>query len=446
MTVTSSLYNPPEIPSKWDIIPIHNSDRGSFKRCRRYWDWNSPARQNLTLRADVHGINIPMWFGTGIHYALENYYNPGLKRDPVEVWKTWFDIQWRGGIVDESWLDKVYDLKPQSQGIHAPQAPNTEGQYEDAGSEVELWRVMGLEDIIPDPDHNEFDELYELGVQMMRFYKDYAEARDDFDVLMVEHTFSIPVWDYENNCILKAYDRREDSPNYGKLLEVHARGRQDGITQRHGASLLGIIDHKTTADNPLNTLDSLLPKLDADEQCTTYLYVAEVEANYYDLPHKEQPFEEVIYNVLRKAYPKPPTELKNGMFSVDRQNESTTYELLMAWINKNMPGVPLSEKQQGYVEYLEEADDRQFIYRHPVRRNKHQLRNAGYRMYLETLDMLVGAVNTYETDHREPRIYPNLTNDFRCLGCQFRSPCLAMEDGSDWEQLIADNYTKNKDR
>ena len=31
----------PHAPNKLDIIPIHASDRGSFKACRRKWDWSS---------------------------------------------------------------------------------------------------------------------------------------------------------------------------------------------------------------------------------------------------------------------------------------------------------------------------------------------------------------------------------------------------------------------
>jgi Zierdtviridae exonuclease len=404
------IYKAPEIPSKWEIIPIHNSDRGSFKRCRRYWDWNSPARHNYTVRADVYGVNIPMWFGTGIHYALEQFYNPGLRRDPVEAFRTWFDIQWRGGTVTPDWLDLVYDLNPEPA---------------DAG----LFKVKGLSSILPDPDHLEFEELLTLGVKMMEFYKEYAANHDGFEVVMAEHNFSIPIWDYEYDRILKAHDHREDSPNFGKLLEVHARGRTDAITIRPNGKW-GIVDHKTT-----QSIDDLR-KLEMDEQCTSYLYALEVEAVYYDLPHRGQAIEEVLYNVLRKAYPKPPTMLKNGMFSVDRLHESTTYELLMKWIDDNNLGiVKLNEKQQGYVDWLREVGDEQFIVRRPVRRNRHQIANAGQRLYLEALDMLY-----------DPRIYPNITNDWSCLNCQFRMPCLAKEDGGDWQQLLRDNYTINRDR
>lgn len=425
MTETQvTAYQAPEIPSKWDIIPIHNSDRASFKRCRRYWDWNSPARNNLVLRADVHGINFPLWFGTGIHYALEQYYTPGLRRDPVEAWKTWFDIQWRGGMVTEEWLPRVYDLKPR---------PIVDANPASWGKGFPpTWVVRGLEDIIPTPNHDEFDEHFTLGIEMMSFYKEYAEANDYFTVLVAEHDFSIPIWDYHNEDILHRTDTREDSPNYGNVLEVHARGRCDALKVDNRSGKLGIIDYKTAAKID----EDYFLKLDSDEQCTSYLHAIEVEAKYYDLPYKNEPIEEVLYIALRKNYPKSPTKLNNGMFSVDRANESCTYPMLIDWIAKNMPGVPLNEKQQNYINWLKEVGDDQFIIRRPVRRNRHQIANAGRRLYMEALDMLDPAV----------RIYPNITNDFKCLGCQFRAPCLALEDGSDWQMLINDNYSKNKDR
>jgi hypothetical protein len=412
-----------EIPDKYEVIPLHNSDRGSFRRCRQYWDWNSPARTNLTLRADVHGINLPMFFGTGIHYALENYYSPAIRRSPVEAFKTWFDIQWRGGVITEQWLPLVYDLAPKA-------APIGDGH-------LPIFSIRGLEEILPDPNHEEFDELFELGIKMMEFYEKYAEVNDDFDVILAEHTFSIPIWDYDNERILTRVDIREESPNYGKELEVHARGRVDAIKRRVGTEKLGIIDHKTTA----KVEENLPVILETDEQCTSYLYALEVEASYYDLPHRGEPMEEVLFNVLRKAAPKPPTILKDGYsFSINRVEESTTYELLMAYVNSTPRAMlwpsGFSEKQQNYIDYLRDVGDEQFIIRHHVRRNKYQLANAGYRLYLEAMDMLDPNV----------RIYPNLRNDWKCLNCQFRAPCIAKMDGSDWEQLINDNYAVARDR
>jgi len=129
--------------------------------------------------------------------------------------------------------------------------------------------------------------------------------------------------------------------------------------------------------------------------------------------------------------------VRGGLFSVDRKNESPTYEMLIQFMQENFIEFDsLDEKHQEYVRYVQEVGDDQFFVRKLVRRNRHQLRSAGYRAYLEALDMLDPKL----------RIYPNLSNDHRCLRCAFRAPCLAKEDGGDWEALLADNYTRNKDR
>ena len=49
---------------------IRTSDRISFKNCRRRWGWSSHLRHNLGPR---EGIG-PLWFGTGIHFALEDFH------------------------------------------------------------------------------------------------------------------------------------------------------------------------------------------------------------------------------------------------------------------------------------------------------------------------------------------------------------------------------------
>jgi hypothetical protein len=406
-----------DIPSKWEVIPVHNSDRATFKGCRRKWDWSSPARQNLTIRADVGGVYQPFFFGTGIHYALESFYTPGLSRDPVEAWKTWFDIMWVGGTITADWLDKVYDLKPQP--------------VQDTNALSGLYLVKGLRDILPDIDAEEFEGMRSLGVGILENYKRYANEQDGFEIVATEHDFSVPIWDYEKQEILMAEDTREDSPNFGEILEVHSRGRMDGMWVKPNGRM-GLIDHKT-ADKMDGDLDA---KLESDEQITTYLWAAEIEALYYDLPHKNQPMQELIYNVIRKAVPRPPTIVRGGLFSVDRNNESTTYDLVREWLHDaDIMYSDLPEKQQGYVDWLREVGDEQFFVRKLVRRNRHQLDSMGKRIYLEALDML-----------GDVRIYPNFRKDWSCLNCQFRPPCIAMETGEDWKYLIENNYSSTKDR
>ena len=262
-----------DLPHKYDIIPIHASDISSYMRCRRYWSWTSPSRESLTRRADIHGVNVNFFFGNGIHYALEEMYNPVLSRDPVEVFNTWFTYQWEGGIVIADWLERLYDNRPQ-------EVPGPAG----------LYQVRGLRDILPDADHEEFAELKELGINMLTFFKDYAERNDDFDVIAAESVFSIPLG-------FTAIDVREQSPNYGKELEVHARGKRDAIVQYHDTGKYGVSDYKTAGAFD-ETLES---KLETDPQCSTYIWASRQEAVLYDLPWKD--IDSVLYQVLRKVYP-----------------------------------------------------------------------------------------------------------------------------------------------
>jgi hypothetical protein len=434
LTGNASMWRAPEIPSKFDIIPVHNSDRGTFKDCRRKWDWSSPARHNLSVRADVAGVYIPFFLGNGIHYALENFYTPSLRRDPVEAYRTWFHVQLYGGTVTQDWLARTYDLAPKPSTPLVPKH-NSKVLLDDVREfKLDVWEVRGLKEMLPEPDVEEIEELLDLGINMLTAYKEYAARVDDFDVVVTEHDFSVPIWDYENDCILKARDTREQSPNYGKLLEVHSRGRMDAIYTKPNGKI-GVIDHKTA--ETMDDSETLSLKLETDEQVTTYLWAAEVEASYYDLPHKGQPMEELVYNVMRKAYPKPPTIVRGGLFSVDRKNESTTYELVKEFMdNAGISYMELSEKHQNYVDWLREIGDEQFFQRKLVRRNRHQLQNAGKRIYLEALDMLDPNL----------RIYPNLRKSWECIKCPFRPPCMAIETGEDANYLISENYSRTKDR
>src|SRR5688500_7889087 len=188
MTTISTLIEVPKAPSKFDIIPIHASDRGSFKQCRRRWNWSSPMRNNLMPKVSEGSLYFPLWFGSGVHWALAKYYDPLLQRDPVETFKTWWDIQWNGGVITEEWLEVTYDRNPQP--IYGANAPDGEP---DVDSGPVSYKVRGLYDILPAPDIDEFEAHRDLGIGMLTFYKEYAAKNDHFDVIAAEHTFSVPI-------------------------------------------------------------------------------------------------------------------------------------------------------------------------------------------------------------------------------------------------------------
>jgi hypothetical protein len=93
------------------------------------------------------------------------------------------------------------------------------------------------------------------------------------------------------------------------------------------------------------------------------------------------------------------------------------------------------EKLRAYVEYVRESGDEQFIVRNQVRRNRHEIYSCGMRVYAETMDML-----------NKPYIYPNPTGTWGCLKCIFRAPCIAKDDGSEWEWMLDEQFEKNHNR
>lgn len=416
------------IPSKHDIIPIHSSDAAAFKRCRRYWNWNSPMRHNLVRRVDLFGINFPLWFGTGIHYCLENYYDPNTHPellDLVETWKDWYDLQLNGGTVHEGLLQMFYDPAPKK--ITVEPDPNSATQF----APYEVWKVRGLLDLMPDISLVQFEqdaqEHYELGIGMMKFYTEYAAREDNFDVVMTEHTFSIPILDPHTGKVMRHIDPRD-----GEVKEVHYRGKQDGaLVQLHDTEAYGVLEHKTAA----KIGEEYMAKLEKDEQCTRYLWASSREAEIYGLPYNNTSY--VLYNALRKNFPKPPTLLKSGKLSVNRNEEGTTAELFKAAVEHYNLEMWFEDdvKAQEYVNYLEDLGDKLFIERQLVTRSRHEIESCNERIYYESLDML-----------NDPYPYPNPTNDWLCRKCAFRIPCIMQDDGSDYETYIEDNYVKNPTR
>jgi len=366
----------------------------------------------MRRRVDIYGINFPLWFGTGIHFALEKFYDPILRHDPVESFKTWFEFQWEGGIVSAEWLDLLYDVHP-----HIMEVPS------------DKYLVRGLKEMLPNIElvQEEVDFHRDLGIGMMTFYKEYAERVDDFVVVAAESSFSIPLG-------FDSVDIREESPNYGKTLQVHARGKRDAVIYYPEMDKFGIIDHKTAA----RINEDYFAKLDKDEQCSTYLWATIQESKLFDLPWKDHVVDRVVYNAVRKNYPKPPSMTTRGYPSVDRQKEGTTADLFKEAIvgNENLEvWFRTDEKAQAYYTYLCEMGDSLFIQRDLVTRNAAEIDNVGKHLEMVAREML-----------NKPAIYPSPSGEFRCLQCAFRAPCIAADDGSDWQGMLADGYEKNRDR
>jgi hypothetical protein len=369
-----------------------------------------------------------LWFGTGIHYALEKYYDPILQHDPVESFKTWYHFQWHGGLVDESWLERTYDIHPRLATIN---------DTHDAHISPQQYSILGLRDLLPNPEvvEEEFEMHRELGIKMMEFYREWAKTNDDFVTVAAESTFSIPLG-------FESVDLREDSPNFGELLPVHARGKRDAVIYWPEQDRFGINDHKTAA----RIDEDYFLKLEKDEQVTTYLWASIMESEMQDLPWSGKTVDRILYTALRKNYPKPPTPTyqnkETGEYralSLNRNEEGTTAALFEEALKSNptwQKWFTENKKAQEYYTYLCETGDDMFIIRKNVPRNSHEIEACGRHIRQIAQEML----------NPDIAIYPAPSSNWLCLHCAFRAPCIAADDGSDWQGMLADGYEVNRDR
>lgn len=337
-------------------IPIHTSDRITFKQCRRKWDLSSRIRQNLKPKAPAKALE----FGTAIHAALEVYYQP-------EMWDADREMVHYMAINEFRHVTKT--------------------QMEGRDSE---------EDLI------DKKERLELGIGMLENYFAWAPSRDKFRPVMVEVKFEVPIPGFKSLDPLPMYRGRLD------LLVEDEDGRY------------WIIDHKTTARMDDNELF-----LELDEQCGSYAWAIQEMLGVKVAG--------VIYNELYKGVPEAPamnaSQRQGRWYSVNRQ-QNTSYEMCLNTLTEANEPLHLYED---YLNFLK-AEGRQYFRRTQVHRSQEELENLGKQITDETLDMLDPNL----------RIYPN-PNKFSCKWCDYRLPCMAMNDGSDIEWILKENYRLDSD-
>jgi PD-(D/E)XK nuclease superfamily len=73
------------------IAVIRTSDRINFRSCRRRWGWQSHLRHGL---GSVEHAS-PLWFGSGMHYALEDFHGPNHFGHPVKAFKAYAEATQR---------------------------------------------------------------------------------------------------------------------------------------------------------------------------------------------------------------------------------------------------------------------------------------------------------------------------------------------------------------
>ena len=317
-------------------------------------------------------------FGTSVHAGMEGYYDP----------RSWGDTE----IMQASALANF---------VHS------EEQFRLAEGDNISFELQA-----------EYAERMVLGTGMLKHYFTWAPEMDkDLTPVKVEVEFEVPV-----PCTPEQLEQLKAGPRWrstgGELhyrtnavatgadnwVPVVYQGRIDLLFQDKWG-YYWIVDHKTAAQ--FGSVDYL----DLDEQCGSYCWAMQKMLGL--------PIQGVIYNRLLKSVPKPPQELVRGGFSQNKQ-QKTTYAIYKKTLEENNePYAPYAD----FLEYLK-AQPNSFFARHQVHRNQTELQNLERQIVMEAIEML-----------DDPWIYPN-PGMFNCMGCAYRIPCLAVNDGSDLTYIM----------
>jgi hypothetical protein len=255
---------------------------------------------------------------------------------------------------------------------------------------------------------SDWEEASELMRGMLDYYLEWLEYRDPQVTLeiggvpQVEVRFQIPLPLDPSRLLRFGYDRAVYTGTIDRVI-------LDEEFQR-----LWLVDYKSAKAIQTGHFET-------DPQITAYCWAA---SQIYTLPVAG-----FLYQQHRKAVAHEPDFLKSTrQFSVNK-NMLTTHTLYAKAL-KNLygtaeaaPEVNIAFLNQLASEETERAD--KLIRLDQVERSQYQLAAEGPKIIAEAADMLDPNLS----------IYPNPTRDCS-WDCDFRTACLSMDDGSDWEYEI----------
>lgn len=333
---------------------IHTSDRILYKRCRRKWDWGSQMREGLVPTQGV--ISRPLWFGSGFHYAMEDFFGYRKHGDLLGAFRAYINSFKESELPD-------------------------------------LWE----------------DDL-ELADGMFKHYHRWQKGREEFRTVWLDKR---PLVELEVHVPLPAdVVGREDVVYSGTIDRV--------VSDEFGQ--LWLLDYKTTANFDTS-------KLEMDPQVSAYCFAAREVFNL-DVSG-------MVYLQFRKKFPEQPTLLKSGKFSLNKA-QNTSYDLYKeALFNLYGGSDRWRAEVPEYVEFLnslldgESEQGDKYIRCDKVFRSPEHINSVYEQILVEAREMCDPAIP----------IYPNPTKDCS-WDCPFRAPCIAKDDGSDYQYILDEMYVR----
>jgi len=382
---------------------IRTSDRRLFRRCLRKWGFLSSLRMNLEYAGSEQ--NIHFWFGSGIHFALEDYHGYNRFGDPRRAFKAYFEVFDDDELPNGAY--EYYDLGISMLTYYLDWYPrhNKDLQLET------VWLDDNMQQVPPNTPgaHPAVEQQFflDLGLKVI--------VDSKTGKILAEYTPETEANIYKTK-VMFALNEDEEYEYYYKtpntetyvpvqIVPIRYHGTFDRIVQdKYGR--WWIIDYKTAKNADTN-------KLVLDDQVSAYLWAASQWFNH--------PIYGFIYLQMTKDTVKPPRRLKNGTLSVDKK-QRTTYALLRKEIIKDYGSVQNApNKLIEFLNYLAEQEtpegDR-FIRWDFIKRSENQIISTYNHIIAESKMMI----------NPDLYLFPNPTRD--CIwDCPLRDICIAIEEG-----------------
>lgn len=398
----------PASVEKRSKFTLRTSDRRVFRRCLRKWNHMSSMRGNWKMTGTEQ--NIHFWFGSGIHFALEDYHGYNKFQDPRRAFHAYYTSFKEDDLPNGAEAHYGLAMAMLSYYITWYDKHNKDTQFEtiwfDPDGNVVKPHTPGAEPAV------ECKFFIPLGVDVIVDRKTdeiYAEYNPDYDPGsdVVNHyrggKFQWKGLNEEGNSWGIWTNYKDETEHIADIIPIYYHGTMDKLV----IDSLGrwwILDYKTAKGADTN-------KLDTDDQISAYMWAAEI--------HFGHPIHGFVYHQLTKDPVQEPKRLKSGELSVDKK-QKTTYSLLRQEIINDYGSVNAApDKLIQFLNALAEKESPEgdrFIRWDFVRRNRAQIETT-YENIRGELKMMLSP---------DLHCYPNPTRD--CIWeCPIRDMCLAMD-------------------
>lgn len=338
-----------------------------------------------------------LWLGSGVHFALEDYHGWNRFGDPRKALKAYHKA-WRKIELpsdDDIWMELGDGMLEHYVERWLPQHGHL-GQtlWVDGEPQVEVALIVPLGMWIwlsfEEPDQRLRPELLKQGTVH------YGEEPPDGDLEWTEVVYHM---------------------TFDRVLE----DQYDRI----------IVEDYKTAKAAFETA-----RLELDSQVGSYLWGGGI---YYG-----RAIEGACWTQILKQVPEPPRWLKTKKrFSMDKSQKTTVSMYRQALLDHYGKGNIPSEYTAflNDLASLETPDGDRFIKRSVIYRNAYNAQAEEAKIYQEVGEMLRAFLPAGHPD--ELPLYNNPTRDCD-WECPFRAPCIAKDDGSDYETMFDEDYEQGK--